>query len=125
MLKQQKILYWITTAIISAMMLFSAYAYLVDPNLEQAFIHLGFPSYFRIQLAIAKIIGSILLLVPVGNGLKHWTYAGFTFTFVSASLAHFMVGDALVARVSPMLFLAGLMISYILYYRIQFNHQKK
>jgi hypothetical protein len=63
-MKATKITYWVTTSIISLMMTYSAFAYLTKPEMAQAFKHLGFPDYFRIELAIAKVIAAILLLVP-------------------------------------------------------------
>lgn len=119
MLKQQKIVYWIATALISAMMLFSSYSYVMNPDMEMAFTHLGFPSYFRVELAIAKVIGAILLVLPVPPVTKHWVYAGFSFTYVSASLAHFMAGDPIIFWVSPLLFLGVLLISYTLFCRLR------
>lgn len=114
MLRQQKIMYWTATTLISVIMLFSAYVYLVETTLETAFTHLGFPAYFRVELAIAKIIGTFLLLVPIRGSFKEWVYAGFTFTFISASLAHLNAGDAVATWISPLLFLGVLLISYIL-----------
>jgi len=33
---------------------------------------LGFPDYFRVELALAKLLGVLALLVPVGPRLKEW-----------------------------------------------------
>jgi len=74
-------------------MTFTAFAQLRLPQVAQAFIHLGFPGYFRIELSWAKIIGVSLLLAPVPARLKEWAYAGFAITLVSALIAHFAVGD--------------------------------
>ena len=112
-----KITYWITTGIVAAMMTFSAYAYLTQPAMVQAFKHLGFPNYFRIELAAAKIIGVALLLAPVSSRLKEWAYAGFTFTFVSAFIAHTATGDPVSARVMPLVLLLLLIASYVTYHK--------
>jgi hypothetical protein len=60
---------------------------------EDAFTHLGYPAYFRVELAWAKIIGVVLLLAPVPVRLKEWAYAGFAINIVSAVVAHLAVGD--------------------------------
>jgi len=112
-----KITYWITTAIVSLMMTYSAYAYLTQPAMAQGFHHLGFPSYFRIELAIAKIAGVVVLLAPVSTRLKEWAYAGFTFTFISAFIAHTASGDPVSARVMPLVLLVLLAVSYITYHK--------
>ncbi|TZF81352.1 DoxX family protein [Pedobacter sp. BS3] len=114
-----KIFYWIPTAIVALMMIYSAYAYLTQPALKGAFHHLGYPDYFRVELALAKLIGAILLLVPVISRVKEWTYAGFAITFISAFIAHSASGDPLNYRLMPLIFLALLIVSYITYHKKQ------
>lgn len=107
------IIYWISTSLLSLGMLFSSYAYLTQPKLKEAFEHFGFPDYFRVELAIAKIIGVILLLLPVGMQLKEWSYAGFVIVFISAFIAHLSMKDTFGKSVMPLVFLAILVVSYI------------
>ena len=61
--------------------------------MAEAFTHLGFPAYFRVELAWAKLLGVVLLLAPVPARLKEWAYAGFAINLVSALIAHLAVGD--------------------------------
>ena len=114
-----RITYWIVTSVVGLMMLYSAYSYLTSETIAGVFTHLGFPSYFRVELAIMKIIGVILLLVKVPARLKEWTYAGFVFTFVSAFIAHSASGDPVNYRVMPLVFLVLLAVSYFLYHKLQ------
>jgi hypothetical protein len=114
-MKSVKITYWITTTLVSLMMVYSSIVYFTDPNLKVAFTHLGFPGYFRIELAIAKLIGVALLWLPVYGWLKEWAYAGFTIVFISAFVAHAASGDPLVVRLMPMSFLFLLLVSYFSY----------
>ena len=101
------------------MMLFSAYGYFTNPDMKLAFIHLGFPDYFRIELGIAKIIGAIILIVPkIPNRLKEFSYAGFAITFVSAFIAHIASGDPLSIGIMAIIFLVILILSYISYHKI-------
>lgn len=85
--------YWIVTVLLCLQLGFTAYAQLALPQVAEAFRHLGFPDYFRVELAIAKLIAVIVLLVPAPARLKEWAYAGFAITLVSALIAHFAVGD--------------------------------
>jgi DoxX-like family len=86
--------YWIFTALLALHMTFTAYAQLKLPQVAAAFVHLGFPAYFRIELSWAKLVGAVALLVPVIPArIKEWAYAGFAITLVSALIAHFAVGD--------------------------------
>jgi hypothetical protein len=85
--------FWALTALFGLQIGFTAYAQLALPQVAEAFAHLGFPDYFRVELAWAKLVGVVLLLAPVPARLKEWAYAGFAITLVSALIAHFSVGD--------------------------------
>jgi hypothetical protein len=91
--KVTTIAYWIVTMLLCLQMGFTAYAQLRLPQVTEAFIHLGFPAYFRVELAWAKLLGVVVLLVPVPARLKEWAYAGFAINIISALIAHFAVGD--------------------------------
>ncbi len=85
--------FWIVTALFCLQIGFTAYAQLRLPQVAQAFAHLGFPDYFRVELSWAKLLGIALLLAPVPPRLKEWAYAGFAFDLGSALIAHLAVGD--------------------------------
>src|SRR3954462_15343220 len=91
--KATTIAYWIVTAILCVQMVFTAYAELRLPQVAEAFTHLGFPAYFRVELSWAKLIGVLLLLAPVRPRVKEWAYAGFAIDLTSALIAHLSVGD--------------------------------
>ncbi len=112
-MKKDKIIYWITTGLIGLMMLFSAYNYFTNPEMQAAFVHLGFPDYFRIELGTAKILGVAALLLPMTpKRLKEWAYAGFGLVFISAAIAHFVSGDPAPNFIAPLVFLGILAVSY-------------
>ena len=85
--------FWIVTALFCLQIGFTAYAQLRLPQVAEAFTHLGFPAYFRVELSWAKLLGVVLLLAPVPARLKEWAYAGFAITLGSALIAHLSVGD--------------------------------
>jgi len=89
----QTIVYWVITALFCLQMSFTAYAQLRLPQVAEAFTHLGFPGYFRVELSWAKLLGVVLLLGPVPARLKEWAYAGFAINLASALIAHLSVGD--------------------------------
>src|SRR3954464_2501504 len=91
--KAKTILYWMVTALFCLQMSFTAYAELRLPQVAEAFTHLGFPSYFRVELSWAKLLGVLLMLAPVPARLKEWAYAGFAIDLGSAIIAHLSVGD--------------------------------
>src|SRR4029453_7820630 len=89
----ETIIYWIATPLFCLQMSFTAYAQLRLPQVAETFTHLGFPDYFRVELSWAKLLGVILMLVPVPVRLKEWAYAGFAINIASALIAHLSVGD--------------------------------
>ena len=112
-MKKNQIIFWITTGIFSAMMIFSAFSYVTNEEVKEGFVHLGFPDYFRIELAIAKFLGAITLLLPImPDRLKQFAYAGFVINLVSALIAHVSSGDPASVTIMPLVFLGLLLISY-------------
>jgi hypothetical protein len=91
--KAKTIVYWVFTALFCLQMSFTAYAQLRLPQVADAFTHLGFPAYFRVELSWAKFLGIAILLAPVPARLKEWAYAGFAIDLSSAIIAHLSVGD--------------------------------
>jgi hypothetical protein len=91
--KGATIAFWIATGLFCLQMGFTAYAQLSLPQVAEAFGHLGFPDYFRVQLSWAKLLGVVVLLAPAPARLKEWAYAGFAIDIGSAVIAHLAVGD--------------------------------
>jgi DoxX-like family len=112
--------FWISTAIFALQMGFTAYAQLQLPQVAAAFVHLGFPAYFRIELSCAKFAGLAAILIPmVPPRVKEWAYAGFAITLVSALIAHLAVGDGIAAWGWPVG--TGVLwgVSYFFYRRLE------
>jgi hypothetical protein len=119
-MNKDKIIYWITTGIITFMMLFSAFSYLTNPDMKAAFVHLGFPDYFRIELAILKVLGALVLILPmVSDKIKSFAYFGFALAFISAFIAHTASGDPISVAVAPIVFVVILGVSYIFYNKVK------
>ena len=92
--KTYKIVYFISTGLISLLMLVSSTFYFIDyENVSKVFISLGYPTYIIIPLAIAKILGIIAIWTRKSNTLMEWAYAGFFFDFVLAFAAHTHIKD--------------------------------
>lgn len=109
----RRVTYWVSTGLIAAMSLFAAFAYLSgSPQAVQGFAHVGYPQQLRIILGIAKPLGAIILVVPGLAKLKEWAYAGFTFAWISAFIAHYLAKDGPMAF-SPLVLLLLLVISYL------------
>ena len=85
--------FWIVTVVFCMQMTFTAYAELSLPQVAEAFSHLGFPGYFRVEVSWAKLVGIAVLLAPAPARVKEWAYAGFAIDLGSAIYAHLAVGD--------------------------------
>jgi hypothetical protein len=72
----------------------------------------GYPQQLRVLLGIAKLAGAIVLLLPRLPALKEWAYAGFTFMWIAAVVAHYLAGDGALSLL-PVALLASLAVSYV------------
>lgn len=106
-MKNDRAIYRITTGIIVFIMLFSMYK-MYTPDYDR--LHL--PNYLRIELSVFKILGLLVLILPrFSMNVKEWAYAGFGITLISAIVAHYNSGDALIRSLEPMVFLVVLAVS--------------
>lgn len=112
-MKTNKIVFWIATGLLSAMMLMSSiYMYIINHDtVAPVFENLGFPTWIIYPLAIAKILGVIAITTRKSEKLKEWAYAGFFFDFVLAAGAHLAIGDG--EHWASVVALVLLIVSYI------------
>jgi hypothetical protein len=109
----RQVIYWATTVLLALMSSFAAYTYLLPaPEAVTGFAHVGYPQQLRVMLGIAKPLGAVVLVIPGFRVLKEWAYAGFTFAWIAASVAHYLAGDGADAAV-PLVLLALLGVSYV------------
>ena len=92
--KRNKIIYYVSTGILSLLMLMSAGMYIFDHGtISETFRGLGYPAYIVYPLAFAKLLGLTAIWTKKSKLLKEWAYAGFFFDFVLALFAHIMAND--------------------------------
>ncbi|XLS29099.1 DoxX family protein [Flavobacteriaceae bacterium M23B6Z8] len=104
----QRILYWIFTGLLTLLMGFSASMYFFNHEaISNAFESMGFPVYIIYPLAIAKILGLLVIWINNWKVLKEWAYAGFFFNFVLAYFAHEMIGESGVSALVALVLLLG------------------
>jgi DoxX-like family len=72
----------------------------------------GYPQQLRILLGIGKLAGAIVLLMPRLPTLKEWAYAGFTFMWIAAVVAHYLASDGALSLL-PVVLLESLAVSYV------------
>ncbi len=102
-----KIVYWITTIALCAIMLYSAQMYFLKTDMIKGFFEsFNYPTYIVIPLAIAKLLGIVAILTNKIKWIKEWAYAGFFFDLVLASLAHYYAGHAVGLSIYAIIILA-------------------
>ena len=110
----RKIAYWVSTGLVAALGAFAAFTYLSgNPKVAEQFAHVGYPHQLQIILGIAKLLGAITLVIPGWPKLKEWAYAGFTFAWISAHVAHHLARDPAFEQFMPIVLLIFLAISYV------------
>lgn len=85
--KTTNLIYWISTIVFAALMIFSAAGGLQPSQQAIQLMHdgLGYPVYFIQFISIAKLIGSVAILIPgLNRSLKEWAYAGLFFDLAGA-----------------------------------------
>src|SRR5216683_7451420 len=127
--KRERWIYRTATGLVLAVMVFSIINFVFNDHFpfpngpEGAFVHLGFPPYFKVELTVAKILGVLALVIPaVPFKVKEFAYFGFAITLVSASIAHFSSGDSFPFVADPLFFLGALITSYVYFNKL---HRQK
>ena len=84
-MKSTKIIYWISTGLFAAFMIFSAVPDIIMMDDAVKFMtHLGYPKYFIPFIGYAKVLGSLAILIPGFKKIKEWAYAGLVFDLLGA-----------------------------------------
>ena len=119
--KTINLIYWISTIIFAALMIFSAVGGIqpTQPAIQLMHDSLGYPIYFIQLISIAKLLGSIVILIPGLNRIKEWAYAGLFFDLAGAVYS----GIAVSGKFDPMMLtmLAWIIPGILSYY---FWHKK-
>ncbi|MBX2829454.1 MAG: DoxX family protein [Flavobacteriaceae bacterium] len=114
-----KSIYWSSTLLVSLMLLYSSYSYLFSASTISGIKDLGFPDYFRIQLAVLKLIAVLLLLIPnLPVPLKEWTYAGVVLFFLTAIIAHAAHKDPVYFNLINVVFIGLAIVSRMYWFRL-------
>jgi hypothetical protein len=117
-MKKTKTLYWVFSVLFALAMIFTA---IEDVLLTQRAIdfmkgHLGYPNYFTFFIGMAKILGSVAILIPGLGRLKEWAYAGLAFDLMGALYSAVAV-DGFQPQMSIMLIWVVLFVLSYTWYR--------
>lgn len=85
----------------------------------QGITGLGYPLYFVPMLSVAKILGTLALMIPkVSPRIKEWAYAGFGFDFIAAFVSIWAVAGFGAMLILPTAFMVILALSYKSYHKL-------
>lgn len=103
--KTINILYWVFTVLFAALMIFSAIPNIITNEASVQLMHnaLGYPVYFIPFIGMAKLVGSIIILIPGLKLLKEWAYAGLFFDLAGAIYSGIAVAGTFDPRMLGML----------------------
>lgn len=118
-MKKINVWYWVVTILFSGFMIFSAIPDItMEPEAVAMITGLGYPKYFIPFIGVAKLLGSLAILVPGLYRVKEWAYAGLFFDLVGATFSAIVASGGFHA---PMLFMilpiSFLFISYFLWHK--------
>lgn len=113
-MKKTKIIYWTSTLLFSAFMIFSAIPdILMEENTKAFMTNLGYPLYFIPFIGVAKLLGSIAILIPGFKKIKEWAYAGLVFDLIGAVYSNIMTDGLQSGMFVMVLVFAVVITSYV------------
>ncbi len=121
-MKSTKIIYWISTILFAGLMIYSSIGGIgPDEKTRQIFVsYLGYPVYFIQLISWAKIVGSIVLLIPGLNRIKEWAYAGLFFDLTGAVYSGVVVSGKFDPMMLTMLiWVVPGIVSYIYFHKLR------
>jgi len=122
--KRNKIIYYISTGLFSAIMLMSAVTYLLDyDGVAEMFESLGVPVSIIYPLAAAKILGLIAIWTNKVAILRELAYLGFAVDVALAVPLHAMAGDGLAGFAFGVFLL--IIVSYIFQKRMRVGKKQE
>ncbi len=118
-----KINFWYWTLIILLAAFFTLSGFLEitkNPITYLKTLQMGYPPYFITTLGIAKILGSIVLVIPRWNRIKEWVFAGFIFDVIFAFISGIAINSYTDCIKSSVAFCIVL-TAYASFYKTQFR----
>ncbi|MCF6401298.1 DoxX family protein [Chitinophaga filiformis] len=115
--RTDKIIYLATTVFVAMFSILGAWGLLALPFFIDTVHVMGYPRYFRISLAVFKILGGVVILAPLPARVKEWAYAGIGINVICAIISFSAIQAPAVSFISPVIGLLVLIISYVYFCR--------
>ncbi len=114
-MKKTNVLFWIATGLLIPILGIGSAMDLLSNNSGEIVTSLGYPSYLTPFLAVLRLLGLTVIVLPGFTKLKEWAYAGLTFDIVGAIYSILAFGNPLTHIIFPTLALLILFCSYTLH----------
>ncbi|UTW56562.1 DoxX family protein [Kordiimonas sp. SCSIO 12610] len=113
----EKIIYWIATGLMAALMLLAIIQYHLNYEVMSGFFKaFGYPTYIVYPLAYLKLIALIAILSNRYRNLKDIAYGAYYINMIAATKAHLLAGDD---PIHAYVGLVAIPVSYILSNRVR------
>ena len=118
-MKKVNIAYWIITILFAGFMIFTSVGDIIldEKTVKFMTVDLDYPLYILPFIGWAKVIGSIVILIPGFPRLKEWAYAGLFIDLAGATYSNVHAGGGAGAAAFMLVFFAFLFASYFLYHK--------
>ena len=121
-MNRTKIFYWIVTLLFAAFMIWSAIPDLMKSEKSiQIYKALGYPEYLIRFMGLAKLLGSLTILIPGLKTIKRWAYAGLFFDLIGATFSALTVFGFMTPMLIMLIPFSLGAASYILFRRLNKN----
>ena len=115
--KPEKIIYWIATLLMFALMAVAIVGYHIQYETMAGFFEaFGYPKYVVYPLAYLKLIALLAILTNRYRNLKDIAYGAYFINMIAATYAHLLAGDNLVHACVGLVVIP---VSYILSNRVR------
>jgi hypothetical protein len=113
------ITHWISTLLVSALILWSGYSYLFNKTMIEAGKQLGFPNYLLTQFAVLNIIAAIVLLIPsIPMRYKEWAHVWIGIFLITSIVAHIAHKDPISIALINVVFIVLLVVANVTMYKM-------
>ena len=113
--KGKKIIYWVTTTIISIAYFITGLGNLLPfAHIAQDMAHLGYPAYFLKIIGTWKVLAAIVIIVPNFQRVKEWAFAGMILDLTGAALSRYFMDDAWPTVIIPLGISVMITVNYII-----------
>lgn len=111
--------YWIATVIFVLLLIMDGVGGVMQAEEgKKVLLHLGYPMYLLTIAGTAKLLAAVAVLQTKFRTVKEWAFAGFAINCVGAFWSRAAVGDGVDLLIFPIVFVAIMIVPYVLWKKI-------